>query len=241
MWVGCQNEYKIKITNKHISDVLGGIIMTKRNILAVGAHADDIEIGCGGTIALHTEKGDNVIMLHMTESSYNNYDGKVLRTKEEGEIEEKKSASILGAKLINLGFKTKDVPYSAESVEAINEVIDKYNIDIIYTHWIHDSHQDHRRTTQAVLSGGRYVGSILMYEPEYPAGRSYSGFHNQYYVDISHTIDMKKEALEQHKSQIEKYGDNFLKAVEARARHRGYEIGSSYAECYEVLRFLGTI
>ena len=216
--------------------------MSGKNVLAVGAHADDVEIGCGGTVALHARNGDNVIILIMAESSYTYYDGRVLRTKEEGVIEEENAAKILGAKkLINLGFKTKEVPFSAESIEAINEIIDRYNIDIIYTHWYHDTHQDHRRTTQAILSAGRYVKNILMYEPEYPAGRSYSGFHNQYYMDITSTFELKMEALKQHKSQIKKYGNNFLEAVEARARHRGYEIGNKYAECFEVLRLLGEV
>jgi len=213
--------------------------MKNKNVLAVGAHADDVDIGCGGTVALHARNGDNVIILLMAESSYTYYDGRVFRTKEEGEIEERNAAKVLGAKLINLGFKTKEVPYSRESVEAINEIIDKYGIDIIYTHWYHDTHQDHKRTTQSVLSAGRYVKNILMYEPEYPAGRSYLGFRNQYYVDITSTFNIKMEALKQHKSQVKKYGDNFLEAVEARARHRGYEIGNKYAECFEVVRLLG--
>ena len=216
--------------------------MSGKNVLAVGAHADDVEIGCGGTVALHTQRGDKVIILIMAESAYTYYDGRVLRTEEEWKTEEARGAEVLGAKLINLGFKTKEVPYSRESIESINRVIDEYNIDMIYTHWYHDSHQDHRRTTQSVLSAGRYVKNILMYEPEYPAGRSYLGFRNQYYVDITSTFDKKMKALKQHKSQIRKYGEKmFLEAVEARARHRGYEIGSRYAECFEVVRLLGEI
>ncbi len=213
----------------------------KRNILVVGAHADDVEIGCGGTVARHVEKGDNVILLVMAESSYTYYNGTVLRTLEEGEAEEKRAAKVLGVKLINLGFKTKNVPYSSESIEAINKIIDDYNIDTIYTHWYHDTHQDHSRTTQSVISAGRYVRNILVYEPEYPAGRSYLGFWNQYYVDITSTFEIKMDALKCHESQVKKYGDSFMEAVEARARHRGYEIGTRYAECFEVLRLLGAI
>ena len=215
--------------------------LRKRNVLAVGAHADDVEIGCGGTVATHIQKGDNVILLVMTESSYTYYDGTVLRTMEEGTIEEKCAADALGAKLINLEFETKKVPYSAESVEMINKIIDDYCIDTIYTHWYHDTHQDHKRTTQSVLSAGRYVKNILMYEPEYPAGRSYLGFRNQYYVDISSNFDIKMKALGRHESQILKYGAAFTEAVEARARHRGYEIGSKYAECFEIVRLLGEL
>ena len=213
----------------------------KHNILAVGAHADDIEIGCGGTVAYHVKKGDRVIILIMAESSYTNYDGKVLRSLSEGIDEEESAADILGAEMINLGFKTKSVPYSQESIEAINKVIDKYNIDTIYTHWHNDTHQDHIHTTQSVFSAGRYVKNVLMYEPEYPAGRSFLGFWNQYYVDVTSTFDIKMNALGCHKSQIIKYGDAFMEAIQARARHRGYEIGSKYAECFEVLRLLGAI
>jgi len=76
--------------------------LRKRNILAVGAHADDVEIGCGGTVAAHVQKGDQVILLVMTESSYTYYDGTVLRTVEEGDAEEKYASDILGTKLILL-------------------------------------------------------------------------------------------------------------------------------------------
>ena len=233
-----------KLKNKGIEGVKGILPphQRRRNVLAVGAHADDVEIGCGGTIALHAIRGDNVIILIMAESSYTSYDGKVLRTKEEAEIEVENAAKVLGVRnVINLGFKNKEVPYSVESIEAINKIIDKYNINIIYTHWYHDTHQDHKRTTQSVLAAGRYVKNILMYEPEYPAGRSYLGFRNQYYVDITPTFHIKMDALKQHKSQVKKYGKDFLEAVEARARHRGYEIGSRYAECFEVVRLLGEI
>ncbi|HID26232.1 MAG TPA: hypothetical protein EYP22_00040 [Methanosarcinales archaeon] len=212
-----------------------------KNVLAVGAHADDVEIGCGGSVALHAKNGDNIYILVMTKSFYSHYNGRVLRSEEEGKMEEKNAAKVLGAKLINLGFETKRVPYSQESIEAINEIIDKYEIDLIYTHWYHDTHQDHMRTTQSVISAGRYVKNILMYEPEYPAGRSYLGFRNQYYIDITSSFEIKMKALGKHKSQIKKYGNDFLVAVEARARHRGYEIGSKYAECFEVLRLLGEV
>jgi LmbE family N-acetylglucosaminyl deacetylase len=216
--------------------------MAKRNVLAVGAHSDDIEIGCGGVVARHVKKGDNVYMLVMTMPEYTYYNGKVLRSRDEGERETINGAKVLGAKLIQLNFETKKLPYSHETVEAINELIDKHNIDTIYTHWCHDTHQDHMRTTQSVISAGRFVPTILMYEPEYPAGRSYLGFRNQYYVDITKTFNIKMDAIKQHESQLRKYELNgFLEAIKARCRHRGYEIGKKYAECFEVLRLLGEV
>ncbi|WP_342304730.1 PIG-L family deacetylase [Methanolobus sp. ZRKC5] len=212
----------------------------KRNVLAVGAHADDVEIGCGGAVAKHIEAGDKVVILIMAESSYTSYDGAELRSSFEAEQEAKDAAEILGADLLNLGFETKNVPYSGESVEAINKVIDDYSIDVVYTHWYHDTHQDHVRTTQSVISAARYVKNIYMYEPEYPSGRSYLGFRNQYYIDVTSTFDKKIQSLKKHQSQVAKYGeDSFLNAIRARAEHRGYEIQTKYAECFEILRMMG--
>jgi LmbE family N-acetylglucosaminyl deacetylase len=211
------------------------------NVLAVGAHPDDVEIGCGGTVAKHVSRGDNVIVVIMIEPVSFHYTGKSIRSKDEGHVESENAVDLMGAKLINLGFKDKNVPYSQETIEAINKIIDDYKIDTIYTHWYHDTHQDHKRTTESVISAGRYVHNILMYEPEYPAGRSYLGFRNQYYVDISKEFQIKMDALKCHKSQILRYGDDFLKAVEARAIHRGYEISTKYAECFEVLRMMDSI
>jgi len=212
-----------------------------KNILAIGAHADDIEINCGGTVALHVKRGDNVIMLVMAEPFFTNYDGKVLRPKDVGDSEEKKAAQILGAKVINLGFKDNNVLYSVETIEAINKIIDQYKIDTIYTHWHHESNQDHSRTAHATISAGRYIPNILMYEPMFPNGKTYESFRSQIYVDITSTFDLKIEALKCHKSQIEKFGSGFLEAIEGRARYRGYEIGSKYAESYEVIRAVNEI
>lgn len=82
-----------------------------------------MEVKRGGSVALHAKNGDNIYILVMTKSFYSHYNGRVLRSEEEGEMEEKNAAKVLGAKLINLGFETKRVPYSQESIEAINSSI----------------------------------------------------------------------------------------------------------------------
>ncbi len=212
-----------------------------KNILAIGAHADDIEINCGGTVALHVKRGDNVTMLVMAEPFFTNYDGKVLRPRETGESEEKNAAQILGARVINLGLKDNSVSYSVETIEAINKIIDQYKIDTIYTHWHHENNQDHSRTAHATISAARYIQNILMYEPMFPNGKTYETFRSQIYVDITLTFELKMNALKCHESQIEKFGNGFLEAIEGRARYRGYEIGCKYAECFEVIRAVNEV
>ena len=211
-------------------------MLKSKNILAIGAHADDIEINCGGTVALHVKRGDNVLMLVIAEPFFTNYDGKVLRPRDVGDSEEKKAAEILGAKVINLGFKDNRILYSVETIEAINKIIDQYKIDTIYTHWHHESNQDHSRTAHATISAARYIPNILMNEPMFPNGKTYESFRSQIYVDITSTFNLKMDALKCHKSQIEKFGNGFLEAIEGRARYRGYEMGCKYAESFEVIR-----
>ncbi len=75
-----------------------------------------------------------------------------------------------------------------------------------------------------------------MYEPMCPSGRSYVGYRAQVYQDISATIERKLDALRAHEGQFKKYGQNWLDAVEARARHRGFEADYRYAETFEILR-----
>lgn len=207
------------------------------NILAIGAHLDDIELACGGTLAKAMKNGHKVKMLVMTDSAYKNFDGTVLRTSEEAYTEGMDAAKALGVTDVEiLNFPIKNVPYSGESVEQINRVIDEFNPDYIFTHWVHDTHQDHMNTAMATISAARYKTNIFMHEPFPPSGRSYTAFRPQAYFDISDTIEEKIESLKEHKSQHEKYGDDWTDAVLGRARARGFESGYKYAEVFEIVR-----
>jgi LmbE family N-acetylglucosaminyl deacetylase len=207
------------------------------NILAIGAHLDDIELACGGTLAKAIKKGHKVKMLVMTDSSYSNFDGKVLRTKEEAMIEGLAAAKVLSVSDLEvLDFPVKNVSYNGESVEAINKVIDEFRPDYIFTHWVHDTHQDHMNTAMATISAARYKSNIFMYEPFPPSGRSYIAFRPQAYFDITDTIEDKIRSLKEHKSQYNKYGDDWTEAVKGRARTRGFDSGYKYAEVFEIVR-----
>lgn len=207
-------------------------------IMAIGAHLDDAEIACGGTIAKAVSHNSQVKILVLTDSSYSNYSGKVLREKEQGVIEGKEAAKVLGVEDLEiLSFPTKDVPYHSTVIESIEQKLDLFKPDVILTHWVHDTHQAHKNTGLSTLSAARYYTTILMYEPMMPAGRSYNAFRPQVYVDISDFIDQKLESLKAHKSQYQKYGKDWIEAVEARCRLRGFEMGVKYAEAFEAVRF----
>ena len=206
------------------------------NVLALGAHFDDIEIGCGGTIAKHRKNGDNVIALVITDSKYNNHDGTLVRDRETAFKEGQKAAKILGYDLHCLNYKTKEVEFNSKLIEDINKIIDAYEINLIYTHWDSDVHQDHQATGKATLSAGRKINNILMYQSNlYPNTRP---FHKNYYVDISQQIDLKIQAIKAHKSEVKKFGADWVDFWADEAKYNGRKVGVSHAESFQVVSYL---
>ena len=207
-------------------------------ILAIGAHIDDVEVGCGGTLAQAYLCKHEVLILSLTGSAYNDLDGTVQRTQEEALKEGRAAADILKTNIEVMDFPTKDVPYDSTTVEAIEAKIRKFQPDVILTHWPYDTHQAHRATSLATISAARKHNSVLFYEPMTPSGRSYYPFRPQVYVGVEmEAVQMKAASLRAHTSQHEKYGTMWVDAIMARGVHRGFEIGAAHAECFEPLRW----
>ena len=206
-------------------------------ILAVGAHLDDIELACGGTLAKAVSKNHQVKMIVMSESGYMNYDGRIMRTSEEALQEGRNAAEILGVHDIEiLQFDSKDIPYHYEVIEILDQKIQEYQPDVIFTHWVFDTHQAHEGTAKSTITAARRHNDIYMYEPIYPAGRSYVAFRPQMHIDIGGYEEQKLEALRQHKTEYKKFGDQWIEWTKARAAYRGYEMGRQYAEAFEIVR-----
>ncbi len=207
-------------------------------ILAVGAHLDDIEIACGGTLAKAIEGGHQVKALILSKSGYTNKDGKTQRPDDLAVEEGTNALNTLGITDIQiLDFPTKDIPFCSDVVNAIDVIMSDYNPDIIFTHHPFDTHQAHVGVSQATIAAARRKNTVFFYEPITPSGRSYVAFRPQMYVDIQTTIDKKIKALKEHKSEYHKFGgEDWIEGVHARCGFRGYEIGKKYAEAFEVLR-----
>jgi len=207
------------------------------NVLAIGAHYDDIELGCGGSLVKHVKNNDNVLMFVLTDSAYNDYNGAVLRTKEIASEEGRQAASILGINdLICNGLTTKRVEYNVDLIEKINRIIDERNIDTIYTHWVHDIHQDHSAIGRATINAGRHVPRILMYRSNWYA--SAIQFHPTFYVDISEFMQIKIESIKAHKTEYNKFGEKWIDFVKHQNRNSGIEIEVEYAESFELIKYL---
>ena len=207
-------------------------------IIAIGAHLDDIEIACGGTLAKAIKAGHEVRVLIMSKSGYTNKDGIVQRTDEQAVEEGVKALHTLGITEIEiLDFPTKDIPFRSDVVNAIDVRIAAFNPDIIFTHHPCDTHQAHEGVAKASIAAARRKNTVFFYEPITPSGRSYVPFKPSLYVDIESTLCMKIASLKCHKSEYNKFGaEDWIEGVRCRCGFRGYEIGKKYAEAFEVLR-----
>ena len=205
--------------------------------LFVGAHLDDIELAAGGVAARLADAGAEVRFLVMSSSEYTSYDGTRYRNGEVAIAEGRDAAAVLGVKDLSiLWFPAKDIENHSTVVEAINEAVDAFSPTMIFTHWPFDTHRSHANTALATIAASRYFNSVVMYEPITPSGRSYVGFRPQLYISIDDTIERKLEAVRCHRSEYEKYGEQWIEGVAARARYRGYEMRARFGEAFEVSR-----
>lgn len=206
------------------------------NILAIGAHFDDIEIGCGGTLAKHLANGDSVVGLVLTDSAYTNHDGKVYRKASVALKEGKDAAKILGIKLEYSRYKTKKLEFTENLVESINKVIDKYKIDTIYTHWDHDVTHDHRAASRASLTAARHLPNLLMYRSNFYT--SFEPFRANYFVDITDFMEVKIESIKAHATEYKRRGDSWIAFFTNEARNNGMKNDVEYAESFEIVKML---
>lgn len=196
-------------------------------ILAFGAHPDDIEVSVGGTILKYRQRGDQVIGIIVT----------VPFNKEIRIEEAKKAAAILDMDLKILDLNPNEVIFTRKLVGTFDNIIGKYAPDIIYTHWINDTHQDHRNVALTTIAAARYnKSSLYMYEQTIPGGIGISSFKAQLYIDISDVIDKKMESILAHRSQVYKNKEWWLSGLKGRCAHHGYQIGVKYAEVFEVIK-----
>jgi LmbE family N-acetylglucosaminyl deacetylase len=203
------------------------VLREPRSVLAIGAHPDDIELGCGGTLLAHRARGDRVALLVMTTGERGPQAAKSRRA------EQAEAAHALDAKLYWGDFPDGAVPDDASAVRVIEEVLARTGADLVYTHTERDTHQDHRATARATFAAARRVSRVLCYEA--PTSQH---FAPAMYIDIAGLVDKKLDLIRTHLSQVLKNGLVDLEAGEAQARLRGFEGRIRHAEAFEIERFV---
>lgn len=197
-------------------------------ILAIGSHFDDIELGCGGTLLKHKNKGDIIKSLVITDSGYKELSGRE-RSGTIAQKEAEKAANYLGAELITLNFPTLMVKNDSSLIFAIQKIIKEFAPDIIYTHYPFDQHTDHAAVGNASIIAGRSAQKILFYRSNF--NLPLQPFVSNYIIDVSDFMEEKIKLISFYKSEYPKV-ERWIEMFKAQAHVDGLAHGFKYAEAF---------
>jgi len=229
----------------------------KLDILAFGAHPDDVELSCSGTLAIEIENGKSVGIIDLTRGEMGTRGSAEIRDQESSQ-----AAEILGVKIReNLGFKDALFPNDDTHKLEVIKLLRKYQPEVVLCNAISDRHIDHGRAS-TLVSEACFLSGLKKYETIIDdklqeAWRPQHVFHYiQWYdiepdfvVDISSTIDKKIASVKAYKSQFHDpdskepatpiSSSNFMESISYRARNFGRIIGVEYAEGFTTERYIG--
>ena len=229
----------------------------KVDILAFGAHPDDVELGCGGTLAKAVAKGKKVRIIDLTQGEKST----------RGTIETRKQESLAAANILgvdfreNLNFKDAFIFNDEKNQMEVIRVIRKYTPDVVLCNAVKDRHSDHGKASELLsqscfLSGLQRIETSDEEEKKQAAFRPKHVFHYiqwedltpDFVVDISDFLDQKMEAIRAFKSQFYEENAqgpqtpisslNFIESIAFRAKNMGRLIYKDAAEGFTTERLL---
>lgn len=216
-----------------------------KKVLAVGAHPDDVEIGCGGSLALLRQQGSEITILTITsgEEGSLSLSKQALASKRENEAQS--SAKILGAKQVQFLRQADGLTgFSKEVKIRCISTLREIRPDILFIHASNDLFPDHKtvhdliRAAVIAAAGPWYseakgaphrISEVYGYEVWHPISAP------QLYVDISKVLHLKMECVSAHQTQTGEVG--YLEAVRGLAAYRGaVSMRGGFAEAFEVIQ-----
>jgi N-acetylglucosamine malate deacetylase 1 len=214
-------------------------------VLAVGAHPDDLEVLCAGTLARYARAGHQVVMCAVARGDKGHFQISPTELSAIRRQEATSSAALIGADLIWLGQGDMELhPDDPATQTMFIDAVRQARPDVIITHHPADYMSDHTATGKLVIDAS-WAATIPHFETGYPAINTLPsvyfmdtilsvGFDPQEYVDITDTLATKLAMMSQHASQLTwlKEHDNLdiLDLIETTAKLRGYQCGARYAE-----------
>jgi LmbE family N-acetylglucosaminyl deacetylase len=234
----------------------------KQKVLVLAAHPDDEILGCGGTLALHSAKGDQITIMIMAEgiTSRSSVRDVTLCRAELTNLQQiaLQAAQVLGVsdvRFAGLPDNRLDNLDLLDIVKIIEQVIDDIQPEIIYTHHYGDLNIDHQIIHQAAMTAARplpnsSVRKLLFFEVPSATGwntpTSQNAFIPQYYIDLSQKVngsetalDYKLKALKIYESEMRPYPHHrSIETVQYLAYWRGSSIGILSAESFQVGRII---
>lgn len=219
----------------------------KLDILVIGAHPDDAEIGCGGTIAHYKKRGKKVGVLDLSNGEPTPFGSVEIRM-----TELKVASEILQLDVrVTLDMTNRYIENTIENRKKVSDVIRKYKPSIIITHPSNDWHPDHIACHQ-IVNAAKFQAKLTKTESQYPEyypkyllyfDHSHLKDINRkldFLINISDSLEDKINALKAYKSQFidNKKHLRIFDYIRERAGYLGYQIGVKYAEGFISSEFL---
>jgi LmbE family N-acetylglucosaminyl deacetylase/ActR/RegA family two-component response regulator len=200
-------------------------LASRQVVLAIGAHPDDVEIGAGGALAVHRDLGHDVAILTLCRGSRG---GEAERRAAESQA----AARILSAELYLEDLEDTSIGEGDLTISVISRVIGEVAPTTIYTHSIHDVHQDHRNTHSAVMAAAQDVGRVYCYQ----SPSATVDFRPTRFVSIDRQLVRKLQAIASFDSQVEVRTYLEPDLIQSIARSWSRFADGRYAEAFEVIR-----
>jgi LmbE family N-acetylglucosaminyl deacetylase len=214
-------------------------------VLAVGAHPDDVEILCGGTLARFADADHDVVICHAAKGDRGSFDrpaDELTRTRSD---EARRAADLIGAECLSLGVSDAEIDASNPAQRlAMTDLIRETRPDVVITHSPGDYMGDHNEVSRLVFDTSFFASLPLLKTDRPHHDRVPSlffmetfagvGFDPTEWVDITAVIELKARMLECHVSQLKWIRDHddvdIVEQMTTTARFRGYQSGVRYAE-----------
>jgi len=217
-----------------------------RTILAIGAHAGDIELTAGQVLLAQHDKGDRIVILEMTLGE----GGNPKLTPEQYGAQKKREAqavaSVLGAEVLFAPYRDGEIPNTEEARRYVADVIRQVKPSLVITHWKNSMHRDHANTS-AIVQDAVLLASLEGVKTEHPAWRGVRGvwyaenwedpddFHPYVYVSTAGAVQRWKDAVSNYEfARGTTSGFPYIDYYTALATVRGSEARTGQAEAFDI-------
>jgi LmbE family N-acetylglucosaminyl deacetylase/CheY-like chemotaxis protein len=195
------------------------------SVLAIGAHPDDVEVGCGGILLGHVALGHEVSVLTLT-------GGQVGGTPAERTREMDRAAELMSARLFHGNVAESSVAEGGATITEIERVIEEVQPDTVYTHSDHDFNQDHRNVHQATLAATLQIPRVFCYQ----GSSSTVDFHPTRFIAVDEFMDRKLAVIRAYTSQVRQRRYLDAELLRATSRYWSRYGQSRFVEPLEVVR-----
>lgn len=215
------------------------------DVLAFGSHADDVELGCGGTVAEIVRQGQKVGIVDLTHAEMGT----------RGDPETRRKESLQAAKILGASFRERldfgdgNLRHGRDEEMEIIRLIRRWKPSVLLAPWPDDRHPDHTRTGQLITDAWFYAGLVKIETGQKAHRPDIVAYYLQNYqiqpsfvVDVSRSYQRKMKAIGAYGSQFHDpesrepltfiAKESFLPMIEARARHFGVLIGAEFGEAF---------